>query len=167
MHKMTEESLKASFAGESQAHIKYLNYAVKAEAEGKPNVARLFRAASAAEQYHATTHLKTLGGVSSTGDNLAAAIAGEDFEIDEMYPSYIAGATSQSEKAALRSMNWALEAEKVHSALYKRAQAAVTGGGDLEFGKVHVCGVCGWTGEGDAPDRCPLCGAPRDRFVIF
>lgn len=167
MHKMTEDNLKASFAGESQAHIKYLNFAQKAEAEGKPNVARLFRAASAAEQYHASSHLKTLGGVGSTADNLAAAIAGEDFEIDEMYPTYMAGATAQSEKSALRTMTWALEAEKVHSGLYKRSQAAVADGADVQLASVTVCSVCGWTGEGDAPDRCPLCNAPRDRFVFF
>lgn len=167
MHKMTEENLKAAFAGESQAHMKYLNFAQRAENEGKPNVARLFRAVSLAEQYHASGHLRVLGGVGGTGENLAAAIGGETFEVDEMYPAYLAAANEQGEKQAQRSMTWALEAEKVHADLYARAKGAVDAGQDVALGKVYVCGVCGWTGEGEPPDKCPLCGAASAKFVTF
>jgi len=167
MRKMTEDSLKAAFAGESQAHMKYLNFAAKAEAEGKTNVARLFRAIALAEQFHASNHLRTLGGIGTGSENLAAAIAGENFEVDEMYPAYIAVATAQGEKAAQRSFTWALEAEKVHAGMYQRAKDAVDAGKDVTLGKVYVCGVCGWTGEGEPPDRCPLCNAPREKFVTF
>jgi rubrerythrin len=164
---MTEDNLKAAFAGESQAHMKYLSFAQKAESEGKPNVARLFRAVSLAEQYHASGHLRVLGGVGNSGENLAAAIGGETFEVNEMYPGYLAVAAAQEETQAQRSMTWALEAEKVHAGLYARAKHAVDAGQDVTMGKVYVCGVCGWTGEGDAPDKCPLCGAPAARFVTF
>ena len=167
MHKMTQANLEAAFAGESQAHMKYLAFATKAEKEGFPNVARLFKAIAYAEQVHATSHLKTLKGVGKTVENLGAAIGGETYEVEEMYPAFIAVAKVQEEKAAVRSNEWAMEAEKVHAEMYGAAKAAVEGGNDAEVEQVHVCEVCGWTGEGEPPDECPLCKAKKDKFVTF
>jgi rubrerythrin len=167
MHKMTEGNLGAAFAGESQAHMKYLAFAARAERDGFPEVARLFRAVSYAEQVHATGHLRVLSGIDQTLANLAAAIGGETFEVDEMYPAYKAVAEVQEEKDALRSASWAMEAEKVHAGLYEKARQAVVAGGDVKLGEVWICSTCGWTVEGDAPDRCPLCGAKAEKFVKF
>jgi NAD(P)H-nitrite reductase large subunit/rubrerythrin len=167
MHKMTEENVKAAFAGESQAHIKYRNFSEKAEAEGRANVARLFLAASFAEQVHAGRHLAVLGGVGSSGDNLAAAIEGETFEVREMYTAYIAVADAQAEDEALESFNHAMKAEVQHQELYQRAQKAVDAGSDVTLGDIQVCAGCGYTAEGEAPERCPVCGAPREKFVKF
>lgn len=167
MKKMTEQNLKDSFAGESQAHVKYLAFADRAERDGMPSVARLFRAASYAEQVHATAHLRTLSGIGTTAENLAAAVGGETFEFEEMYVAYIAAAKAQEEAKAERSFQRAMDAEKVHAALYGRAQKAVEVGRDTEMGSVVVCSVCGYTGEGDAPDECPFCGAKKDKFVKF
>jgi rubrerythrin len=167
MRKMTEENVKASFAGESQAHIKYLNFAEKAEGEGNANVGRLFRAASFAEQVHAGRHLAVLEGVGSSSENLAEAAAGEAFEVEEMYPAYIAVADEQAEDDALESFNHAMKAEAQHRDLYARAKTAVDGGSDVEFGDIQVCSGCGYTAEGEAPEKCPVCGAPRDAFVKF
>jgi rubrerythrin len=167
MHDMTKTNLEAAFAGESQAHMKYLVFADRAEKEGFSNVARLFRATSFAEQVHAASHLRTLGSIGETVDNLKAAISGETYEVDEMYPAFIAVAEEQKEKAAVRSNKFAMEAEKVHAALYTQAQAAVEAGNDTDIGRVHVCSICGWTGEGEPPDECPLCGAKKDKFVTF
>jgi rubrerythrin len=167
MHKMTQANLEAAFAGESQAHMKYLAFADKAEKEGFANVARLFRAVSYAEQVHATNHFKTLGNLGKTVDNLEAAIGGETYEVEEMYPAFIAVAKVQEEKNAVRSNNWALEAEKVHAGMYEMARQSVLAGQDAEVGNVHVCAVCGWTVEGEAPERCPLCGAKREKFIAF
>ena len=167
MHDMTKKNLQAAFAGESQAHVKYLAFSDKAEKEGFANVARLFKAIAYAEQVHATSHLKTLKGVGKTADNLKAAIGGETYEVDEMYPAFIAVSKVQEEKAAVRSNEWAMEAEKVHADLYGAAKSAVEGGNDAELGHVHVCSVCGWTGEGDPPDECPLCKAKKEKFVTF
>ena len=167
MHETTKDNLKAAFAGESQAHMKYMIFADKAEKEGLPNVARLFRATSFAEQAHATSHFRTLGEVGSTADNLAAAIGGETYEVEEMYPAFIADAKEQDEKAALISNQRAMAAEKVHAAFYTNAKEAVAAGNDTEIGMVHVCSVCGWTGEGEPPDKCPLCGAKKEMFVTF
>jgi len=126
MHKMTQANLEAAFAGESQAHMRYLIFANKAEREGLPNVARLFRAISYAEQVHATNHFKALGNLGKTGDNLVAAVGGETYEVEEMYPAFGAVAELQEEKAAVRSNKWALEAEKVHAGMYEMARQAVT-----------------------------------------
>jgi len=167
MHKMTEQNLEDAFAGESQAHMKYAAFAAKAQEEGKGNVARLFQAASFSEKVHATAHLKVLEGIGSTSQNLAGAIAGEGFEIDEMYPAYIAVAIEQDEPAAQEAMNHAMQAEKVHHDLYARAKPAVDAGGDVSLDELWVCSECGHTMEGEAPDRCPVCNAPKRFFVKF
>ncbi|RKY66301.1 MAG: rubrerythrin family protein [Candidatus Latescibacterota bacterium] len=167
MRRMTEEGLRAAFAGESQAHMRYLIFAQKAEEEGYPNIARLFRAISFAEQVHATNHFRTLGDLGSSADNLDAAIGGETFEVEEMYPAYDAVAELQGEKGARRSIRYALEAEKIHAAMYSKAKEAVKSGKDLEVGKIYICSVCGYTGEGEPPDRCPICGATKDKFRTF
>ena len=167
MHKMTKANLEAAFAGESQAHMKYLAFADRAEKEGFSNVARLFKAIAYAEQVHAVNHLKVLGGLSQTADNLATAIAGETYEVEEMYPAFVAVAELQGENSAVRSNNWALEAEKIHAEMYGTAKEAVESGKDAELETVYVCPFCGWTGVGEPPDECPICGAKKEKFVAF
>ncbi len=168
MNAMTKEFLQAAFAGESQAHMKYLAFADKAEKEGKLNIANLFRAIAYAERVHATNHLKELGGINGTGDNLVAAKSGEDFEIEQMYAAYLAVAELQGEKKAAKVMNFALEAEKCHSGLYAAAKAAVDAGEDIAEVKVWVCPICGWTSSDEnLPERCPVCKALRKVFKEF
>jgi len=167
MRKMTEDSLRAAFAGESQAHMKYLIFSQKAEEEGYPNIARLFKAIAYAEQVHATNHFKALQELGSSGENLDAAIGGETFEVDEMYPAYDAIAKLQKETGAERSIHFALEAEKIHAAMYGEAKQSVEARKDMEIGQIYICGVCGYTGEGEPPDRCPVCGATKDKFRAF
>lgn len=167
MKSMTTGNLKAAFAGESQAYVKYLAFAARAEKENKPNIARLFRAIAHAEQVHAINHLKELGGIGDTVANLGAAIDGENFEVDEMYPDYLAVAEEEGEKGARRSMNYALEAEKIHAELYATARESAQADQDLEVGEVYVCPTCGFTHVGEPPDRCPVCNVPKKRFQTF
>ena len=167
MKKMTEEFLKAAFSGESQAHMKYLIFAEKAEEEGLKNIARLFRAIAYAEYVHARNHLKELGMVGVTKDNLQAAIEGETYEVQEMYPVYNNTAKMQGEKGAERSTKYALEAEKIHAALYSKAKQTVIEGKDIEIRKIYICPKCGYTVEGEPPERCPVCGLPREKFKEF
>ncbi|HID96110.1 MAG TPA: rubrerythrin family protein [Candidatus Latescibacteria bacterium] len=167
MRKMTEDSLRAAFAGESQAHMRYLIFAQKAEEEGYPNIARLFRAISFAEQVHATNHFKTLGDLGPSDENLNTTIGGETYEVEEMYPAYDAIAKLQEEKGAQRSIHYAVEAEKIHAAMYRQAKQAVESGKDVGIGQICVCSACGYTGEGDPPERCPICGATKDKFRTF
>lgn len=167
MKQMTKDNLGAALAGESQAHIKYLAFAARAEREGKPNVARLFTAISHAEQVHATNHLRELGYIGDTIANLGAAIGGETFEVDEMYAAYMAVADLQGEQAALKSMHYANEAEKLHAVLYGSAKKAVEAGSDIAGDKIYVCPVCGFTHMGEPPDRCPVCNTKKERFSVF
>jgi rubrerythrin len=167
MRKMTEENLKNAFAGESQAHMRYLIFADRAEEEGFPNVARLFRAIAYAELVHARNHYSALGMIRGSSENLQVAIDGEKYEVNEMYPAFNAVAILQEEKNAQRSTNWALQAEKVHAGMYERAKQAVDNKEDITLGTVYICEVCGFTVEGEVPNRCPICGAPKDKFRAF
>ncbi|MBU0511185.1 MAG: rubrerythrin family protein [Chloroflexi bacterium] len=167
MKKMTEANLKAAFAGESQAHIKYLAFADKAEKEGFLEAARLFEAIAYAEQVHAINHLKVLGGVGKTVENLQAAIEGENYENTEMYPAFDAVAKLQEEKKAIRSFHYAKEAEIIHEEMYSDAKAKVEAGEDIESAPVYVCPVCGHTAIGEAPDKCPICGLPKEKYKEF
>jgi rubrerythrin len=165
MHDMTERNLNEAYAGESMAFMKYSIWADRAEKEGKPGVARLFRAVAAAERVHAGNHWRTLGKVGDTASNLRHAIEGEQYEVDEMYPAHKVVAELQGEKAAVRTNHFALETEKVHVLMYGKALGAVEAGGDLELGDVYVCPICGYTMEGSPPEVCPVCGAKRESFA--
>ncbi len=167
VREMTQENLKSAFAGESQAHMRYLLFADVADSEGRPNLARMFRAIAFAERVHATNHLRELGGIGDSAGNLAVAIQGESFEVGEMYPAYHAVAELQDERGAMRSTHYALEAEKIHAEMYERAKESIRGGEDITLGVVHICSVCGYTGEGGAPDSCPVCRAPKEEFVAY
>ncbi len=165
MKKMTNANLQSAYAGESQAHIRYRNFAERAKKDGFPNVARLFEAAATSEQIHAGNHLKALDGIQNTAANLTAAAGGEEFEIEEMYPAYIAVAEQQNEKPAVKSMRYALAAEKVHFDLYRRAGSEVSAGKDIAPAEYSVCPVCGFTFEGTPPDVCPICGTKHEMFI--
>ena len=167
MRKMTKANLEAAFAGESQACMKYTVFADKAERQGYPEVARLFRAIAYAERVHATNHLRQLGGIGDTVANLAGAIEGENHENVEMYPAFDAVAKLQDEKGAVRSIHYALEAEKIHEVMYGDAKESVEAGKDIESAPVYVCPVCGHTAIGEAPDKCPVCGLPKKKYHEF
>jgi rubrerythrin len=159
----TADNLKTAFAGESQANRKYLAYAMKADKEGYPQIARLFRAAADAETIHALGHLQNMGGVGSTLDNLKDAVAGETYEFSQMYPPMV----EQAEKEGHRGKNmlkWAAAVEKVHADLYNQALEALQAGKDLSTMEIYLCPVCGHLEVGSAPDKCPVCGLAGAKF---
>ncbi|MCC7166051.1 MAG: rubrerythrin family protein [Rhodospirillales bacterium] len=161
----TQDDLKDAFAGESQANRKYLAYAEQAERDGKPQVARLFRAVAAAETLHAHAHLRAMDGVKSTEVNLADALSGEEYEFTTMYPPMVARAKAEGHKKAERSMSQALEVEKVHHVLFKAALDAVRAGRDLPADALRICPVCGHTVIGEAPASCPVCGVKGEKYT--
>ena len=161
---MSTEDLKEAFAGESQANQKDRAVAAKAEQDGLPNVARLFRTTAEAERIHAEGHLKSLDGVGTTADNLKAAIGGETYEFTEMYPPMLQRAVEAGHKAK-RMFGYAVEAEAVHAKLYALALEAVQQGKDLAETKFYLCPVCGHIEFGEPPEACPICGAKASRFV--
>lgn len=157
----TEKNLADAFAGESQANRKYIAFAKKAEEEGYKQVAKLFRAAAEAETVHALNHLRELNGIKSTRENLEAAIKGESYEFQSMYPQMIEDAKAEKNDSALRSFNFANEVEKIHADIYKKALESLGKNPDVDY---YVCQVCGNTVEGEAPDECPICGAKKQAF---
>jgi len=159
----TIENLKEAFAGESQANRKYLAFAKVADKEGHPQVARLFRAAAEAETIHALSHLRELGGIRGTKENLEAAIAGETHEFKEMYPKMIEEAKAEEHKKGERTFHLANEVEKGHAALYRKALDSL--GSSKETFDYFVCPTCGHTAEREAPEKCPVCGAKREAFL--
>jgi len=160
----TAQNLKDAFAGESQANRKYLAFAKKAEADGFKQVAKLFRAAGDAETIHAHNHLRAMGEIKSTLENLQAAEAGEGYEFQTMYPKFVAEAEKEGNKMALQSFKGAMAVEKIHYDLYGQALAAVKGGKDLAAAGIYVCPVCGNTVIGTVPDKCPICGVPKEKW---
>lgn len=158
----TENDLKEAFAGESQANRTYLAFAKKAEQEGYKQVAKLFRAAAEAETVHAHAHLRELGGVKSTKENLGTAITGETHEFKTMYPAMIEDAKAEDNKGALRSFTYANDVEKIHAALYQKALDGL--GKEEKDADYYVCQVCGMTVEGEAPDECPVCKSKKQAF---
>ncbi|MEK6737905.1 MAG: rubrerythrin family protein [Planctomycetota bacterium] len=158
----TVDNLKNAFAGESQANRKYLAFAKKADEEGLKQVAKLFRATAEAETVHAHSHLRVLGGVKTTKENLQDAINGETYEFTKMYPQMIEEAKKEGNKQALQSFENANNVEKTHAALY---QKALNNLGNNETVDYFVCQVCGHTAEKDAPDKCPVCTAPKTKFT--
>ena len=160
----TKENLEAAFAGESQANRKYLFFAEKADEEGHKRIARLFRAAAEAETVHARNHLRVLGGINSTRENLLVAIGGEHHEFTQMYPEFIKQAESDGNDKAKDSFDDANKVEEIHHGLYQAALAMLEKGQAMEEKPFYVCQHCGNTVEGEAPERCPVCGRPRSRF---
>jgi rubrerythrin len=158
------DNLKAAFAGESQANRKYLAFAKKADVEGFPQIAKLFRAAAAAETVHAHNHLRAMDGVKSTAENLEVAIAGENYEVVSMYPTMLAEAQAEGDKRAAKSFGYALEVEKIHEALYRKAAELLTKGKDSVETTFYVCPVCGFTHEGPIEGICPVCSTPAEKF---
>lgn len=182
MHAITAANLRNAHGGESMAHMRYLTWGDLAQKEGFPNVARLFKAIASAETVHASNHFRELKdqfgeslcasmavfGSGSTSRNLQGGINGETYEITEMYPTYLETAKFQKEKGAELSFRYALEGEKTHHALFQQAKESVDSEGkDMDLGPVRVCTVCGWTHEGDVPEKCPICGATKNKIDTF
>jgi len=167
MSDQSTKNLAEAFAGESQANRRYLAFAQKAEEDGFPNIARLFRAAAESETIHAINHLKAMDGVKSTLENAEEAWQGEKEEFSGMYPMFMDQAKRDSNNDALKSFFWANEAEVTHGEFYEKAVNALKDGNDLELNDVYVCSVCGFTVEGDPPDKCLTCGESKEKFELI
>jgi rubrerythrin len=162
----TIKNLQEAFAGESQANRRYLAFAKKAEIDGYTMIARLFRAAAEAETVHAHAHLRVLGEVKTTPENLKAAADGEAYEYQKMYPQFATEAEAENQKAAFTSFKWAMAAEKIHNKLYTQALASLQAGRDLEAATIYICPVCGNVEIGhDGDEKCEICGTSREKFL--
>ncbi len=160
----TQDNLKTAFAGESQANQKYRAFAKKAEQEGFVNIAKLFNTTAEAERIHAEGHLKALEGIGSTLDNLQAAISGETYEFEQMYPPMLEQAEAENNNAK-RMFKYAVEAEAVHAELFARALEAVKAGKDLDVSEIYLCPICGHIEFGEPTEKCPICGTLASKYV--
>ncbi|QTA38398.1 rubrerythrin family protein [Thermosipho ferrireducens] len=168
MRDMTKQFLEAAFAGESMAHMKYSIFAEEAEKKGLKKLANLFKAIAYAEFVHARNHFKALAKLSEEmAENVQQCIDGETFEVEEMYPVYKNAAEFQDEKDAVRTTHFAMEAEKIHAEMYKKAKELVEKGEDYSAEKIYICSICGYTAEDEIPETCPVCNAPKEKFVEF
>ena len=160
----TLDNLKEAFAGESQANRKYLAFGERAENDGFPGIAKLFRAVAAAETIHAHAHLRAMGGIKDTVENLKAAMAGEKEEFTDMYPPMVAQAQAEGHKAK-RMFEYAVAAEAVHAKLYQIALDAVKQGKDLDA-EFYLCPICGYIEMGKPKAPCPVCSTKPEKFVV-
>ncbi|MFC1987988.1 rubrerythrin family protein [Chloroflexota bacterium] len=160
----TDQNLQGAFAGESQANRRYTFFAEKADKEGYPQIARLFRAAAEAETIHARNHFNALDGVGSTRANLLAGAIGEHYEFTRMYPPFIEQAEVEQNKRAQLSFEYANEVEQIHHGLFEKTLKALEASQPLKDEPYFVCPVCGYTVAGEAPEKCPICGTPGGRF---
>jgi len=161
----TDDNLKAAFAGESQANRMYLAFAKKADKEGFPQIAKLFRAAAEAETVHALNHLRVTGQIKTTSENLGTAVSGETYEFKKMYPEFIDDAKKDGNKPAEISFDYANKVEQIHAGLYQKALDALKNKTQPANADYYVCPVCGNTFEGNAPDACPICSTPKEKFM--
>ncbi|MZQ96298.1 MAG: rubrerythrin family protein [Acidaminobacter sp.] len=159
----TLNNLMEAFAGESQANRKYLSYSKKAEADGKINAAKLFKAASDAETLHALKHFEVAGKIGTTVDNLKDAVAGETHEYQNMYPDFIKEAEAEGNKAALLSFMYAMKAEEVHARLYQEALENLDEAEEIFY---YLCPICGNI-EKFIPEKCSICNVPGDKFIKY
>lgn len=178
---MTAGNLRSAYGGESMAHMRYLIWGDIAEKESFPKTSKLLKAISYSEWAHARNHFTVLGGditdqlvasgavfgVGKTVDNLTGGFMGEEFEIDQMYPTYLQTAEFQGEKGAARTFGWALEAEKIHARLFHEAHEAVKAGKDIGIDAIFICSICGHTSPGSAPQQCPICKAGKEAYKEF
>lgn len=161
----TTENLKNAFAGESQANRRYLAYSRKAEEEGFLQVAKLFKAAAEAETVHALNHLRIVGEIKPTLNNLETALSGETFEFKTMYPEYLAQAKKEGNQQAAWSLDVANKVEQIHAELFSKAIEALKMKRPVAPVEYYICGICGNTVEDEAPNKCPICGAPKSKFL--
>ncbi len=161
----TQENLAAAFAGESQANRKYLAFAKKAQKDGYPQIAKLFRASAEAETVHALAHFKVMGGIKTTAENLQAAMDGESYEFTNMYPKFIEEAKKEKNAAAEKSFQNASDVEKIHHKHYEAAFQSLKEGKDMPASPIYICDICGNTTMDGIPDTCPVCGAKKEHFI--
>ncbi len=159
----TMKDLMEAFAGESQANRKYTAFAKKAEAEGKTNAAKLFRAAADAETLHALKHLEVAGKIGTTAENLKAGVEGETYEYKDMYPEFLKDAEAEGNKAAIMTFTFAMKAEEVHARLYQEALDNIDQTEEVFY---YLCPVCGNI-EKAVPEKCSICGVPGSKFIKY
>ncbi len=157
----TERDMKFALAGESQARRKYKAFGEKAKEEGYTQVAKLFKAAEMGETIHSGYFLNKLGQVKKTKENLQAAVDGETYEANKVYPAMMDDAEAEGREDVKTYVGFVRDVEALHARLFKEALDNLGKNKEVDY---YICGGCGAVTEGK-PDKCPVCGAPGAKFV--
>ena len=164
MSNKTEKNLSYAFVAESKAYARNSAFALKADKDGYPQIARLFRAVADAESVHASRYLNLIRGkIGSTEENLEAAFQNEIKANVEEYPKLIKDASEEGEKIVEETFSQSRDVESRHADLYKSAMNDMLSDRQSKY---YVCQVCGYIGEDEAPENCPICGAVRGNFKV-
>ena len=162
MSEKTEKNLAYAFAAESKASVRNAVFARKADMEGFPQIARLFRAVSEAESVHAHRYLLLMRGkIGSTEENLETAFQNEIKANVEEYPKLIKDASDEGKEGILKAFSHSRDVENRHAELYKKAMNDMLADRETTY---YVCQVCGYVSEDEAPEKCPTCGAVTGKF---
>ena len=177
----SKKNLALAFSGEILGNKTLLSFAERADEEGFPQVAKIFRAAAVGESIHSHNFLRAMGGgkivkgninvsnpdgsVKSTRKNLKVAIRGEKMAHGNVYPSFIEIGKLEENHEAEKAFQWASEVEKIHEQLFEEALNCVKNGMDIDEKEIYLCPVCGYISERSIPTKCPVCGVPNKKFV--
>jgi rubrerythrin len=157
-----KNALYQAYTGESKAALRLKVYAEKAEQEGYPQMAKLFRVIALSEEFHGARALRLLKEIKSTEENLAASFESEQHVAEVAYDRFVKEAEAVGDKAAVLHFSQSRDVEEVHAKLYKEAMNHFMEERDTTY---YVCRVCGYVSDGILPDECPICAAKKDQFV--
>jgi len=164
MDDMIRDAMHQAYAGESKASLRLKVFAEKAEQEGYPQLAKLFRVISFSEELHGKRALRLLREIKSTEENLADSFESETRVAGVAYDQFIKKAEEMGDRAASLYFSQSRDVEEIHAKLYKEAMDHVLEERNTTY---YVCDVCGYVSDGILPDECPVCGAKKERFVPF
>jgi rubrerythrin len=157
----TKEALQMAYAGEAKAALRLRVYAEKAEEEGFPQMAKLFRVIARSEEIHGARALRVLKDVKSTEENLAESFESEQQVAEVAYGEFIRQAEAEGNRAAVLHFSQSKDVEETHAKLYKEAMSHLMEERETTY---YVCLVCGYVADGALPEACPVCGAKSERF---
>ena len=160
----TKDALQQAYAGEAKAALRLKVYAEKAEAEGFPQIAKLFRVIARSEEIHGTRALKVLKEVKTTEENLAESFEAEQGVASVAYAEFVRQAEAEGNRAAALHFSQSKDVEETHAKLYKEAMNHLMEERETTY---HVCLVCGYIADGILPEVCPVCGADQKQFTQF
>jgi rubrerythrin len=160
----TRDALQQAYAGEAKASLRLKVYAEKAEKEGYPQIAKLFRVIAYSEEIHGARALKVLKEIKTTEKNLAESFQSEKGVAAVAYGDFVKLAEAEGNQEAVIHFSQSRDVEETHAKLYKEAMNHFLEERETVY---HVCLVCGYVADGVLPETCPVCGAKAEQFRPF
>jgi len=159
-----KDALQQAYAGEAKAALRLKVYAEKAEEEGYPQIAKLFRVVAWSEEIHGARALRAMREIKTTEENLAESFQSEQGVAEVAYGRFIQEAEAEGNRAAVLHFSQSRDVEETHAKLYKEAMNHLLEERETAY---HVCMVCGYIADGVMPESCPVCGAKKEKFKTY